>query len=115
MKTTLEISDELYRQAKVHAAQENRKMKDLVSEGLRLVLGMTKAPVAVRRRNRPAAPIQPETTEEERRHEESRRKALAIMEEIRRHPPYPPGGVREIIEEMNRSRKDGWSRSDGAE
>ena len=63
MKTTLEIPDGLYRQAKVQAAQENRKMKDLVTEGLRLVLGlskrrpsrqlrrMTKAPVKIRRGN----------------------------------------------------------------
>lgn len=63
MKTTLEIPDDLYRQAKVQAAQDNRKMKDLVSEGLRLVLGvtkktrsrhlrrMTKAPVTIRRGN----------------------------------------------------------------
>ncbi len=63
MKTTLEIPDELYRQAKIRAAHENRKIKDLVSEGLRLVLGltkptqsrplrrMTKAPVTIRRGN----------------------------------------------------------------
>jgi len=63
VKTTLEIPDELYRQAKIRAAHENRKMKDLVSEGLRLVLGltektksrdvnrMTKAPVTVRKGN----------------------------------------------------------------
>ena len=63
MKTTLEIPDDLYRQAKVQAAHENRKMKDLVTEGLRLVLGltnktsshhlrrMTKAPVTIRRGN----------------------------------------------------------------
>lgn len=63
MKTTLEIPDELYRQAKVQAAQENRKMKDLVTEGLCLVLGlaargssqpvrrMTKAPVRIRKDN----------------------------------------------------------------
>ena len=63
MKTTLEIPDDLYRQAKVQAAHENRKMKDLVTEGLRLVLGltkkkssrqlrrMTKAPVSIRRGN----------------------------------------------------------------
>jgi plasmid stability protein len=63
MKTTLEIPDELYRQVKVRAAQENRKMKDMVSEGLRLVLGSTKntpsqrphrlakAPVTIRRSN----------------------------------------------------------------
>ncbi len=63
MKTTLEIPDELYRQAKMQAAHENRKMKDLVTEGLRLVLGltrktrsqslrrMTKAPVTIRTGN----------------------------------------------------------------
>ncbi len=63
VKTTLEIPDELYRLAKVRAAHENRKMKDMVSEGLRLVLGMTKktpsshlrrmakAPVTIRRGN----------------------------------------------------------------
>ncbi len=61
MKTTLEIPDELYRQAKIRAASENRKMKDLVSEGLRLVLEsagkgvkgrrMAKAPVIIRRGN----------------------------------------------------------------
>jgi hypothetical protein len=63
MKTTLEIPDDLYRKAKVQAAQENRKMKDLVAEGLRLVLGlsspshpqkprrMLKAPVTIRRGN----------------------------------------------------------------
>ena len=59
MKTTLEIPDELYQQAKVPAAKENRKMKDLITEGLRLVLGvsvekprrMTKAPVKIREGN----------------------------------------------------------------
>ncbi len=63
MKTTLEIPDDLYRQAKVQAARDNRKMKELVTEGLRLVLGltkktpsrnlrrMTKAPVTIRRGN----------------------------------------------------------------
>ncbi len=40
MKTTLEIPDDLYRMAKVHAAHENRRMRDLVSEGLRHVLGV---------------------------------------------------------------------------
>ena len=38
MKTTLDIDDELYRQAKAAAALSGRKMKDLVSDGLRLVL-----------------------------------------------------------------------------
>jgi len=38
MKTTVELPDELYRKAKAEAALRGRKLKDLVEEGLRLVL-----------------------------------------------------------------------------
>jgi hypothetical protein len=38
MKTTLEIDDELYREAKAHASLTGQKMKDLVTKGLRLAL-----------------------------------------------------------------------------
>ena len=38
MKTTVEISDDLYRRAKAEAALRGRKLKDLVEEGLRRVL-----------------------------------------------------------------------------
>ena len=38
VKTTLEIDDELYREAKALGALTGRKMKDLVSEGLRQIL-----------------------------------------------------------------------------
>jgi hypothetical protein len=38
MKTTVELPDILYRQAKAEAALRGRKLKDLVEEGLRLVL-----------------------------------------------------------------------------
>ena len=38
MKTTIELPDALYRQAKASAALNGRKLKDLVEEGLRLVL-----------------------------------------------------------------------------
>jgi len=38
MKTTIELPDELYRKAKASAALNGRKLKDLVEEGLRLVL-----------------------------------------------------------------------------
>jgi hypothetical protein len=46
MKTTLEIDGDLYRQAKSAAALSGRRMKDVVNEGLRLVLSQTsrKAP-----------------------------------------------------------------------
>jgi hypothetical protein len=38
MKTTVELPDPLYRQAKAEAALRGRKLKDLIEEGLRLVL-----------------------------------------------------------------------------
>jgi len=38
MKTTIELPDDLYRRAKATAALRGRKLKDLVEEGLRLVL-----------------------------------------------------------------------------
>jgi len=38
MKTTVEIEDELYRDAEAYASLTGRRMKDLVTEGLRLVL-----------------------------------------------------------------------------
>jgi hypothetical protein len=46
MKTTVELPDILYRQAKAEAALRGRKLKDLVEEGLRLVL---EAPLNTRR------------------------------------------------------------------
>jgi len=38
MKTTVELPEELFRRAKAEAALRGRKFKDLVEEGLRLVL-----------------------------------------------------------------------------
>lgn len=38
VKTTLEIDDELYREAKAHASLTGQKMKDLVTMGLRLAM-----------------------------------------------------------------------------
>jgi hypothetical protein len=38
MRTTVDLSDELFRRAKAAAALRGRKLKDLVEEGLRLVL-----------------------------------------------------------------------------
>lgn len=48
MKTTIEVPDELYRRAKAEAALRGRKLRDLVEEGLRLVL---EAPPNARRRS----------------------------------------------------------------
>jgi hypothetical protein len=53
VKTTIEVPDELYRRAKASAALRGRKLKDLVEEGLRLVVdGPHRA-----RRQRPLAEL----------------------------------------------------------
>ena len=43
MKTTVELPDDLYRRAKLEAALRGRKAKDLVEQGLRLVLETPRA------------------------------------------------------------------------
>ena len=43
MKTTIELPDELFRRAKAEAALRGRKLKDLVEEGLRLVLQLPRS------------------------------------------------------------------------
>jgi len=43
MKTTLDLPDDLMRAAKVRAAQENVKLKDLVADALREALARTAA------------------------------------------------------------------------
>jgi hypothetical protein len=50
MKTTVEVPDDLYRRAKAEAALRGRKLKDLIEEGLRLVLDTRRSPT------RPASP-----------------------------------------------------------
>jgi hypothetical protein len=51
VKTTLEIDDELYMQAKAHASLTGQNLKDLVTESLR----MTLRPEPVRRQPASAA------------------------------------------------------------
>jgi len=46
MKTTIELPDELFRRAKVAAAREHRSFRQLVIEGLELVLGEDQSVVA---------------------------------------------------------------------
>ena len=49
MKATIEIEDELYRQVKAAAAIRGRKVKDLVAEGLRIVLRSSHSALPARR------------------------------------------------------------------
>lgn len=50
MKTTLEIPDDLMRTVKLRAVQENRKLKDMVADLLRLGLSQPAMSAPVRRR-----------------------------------------------------------------
>lgn len=51
MKTTLDLPDDLMREIKVRAAQQDRKLKDAIAELLRLGLGQQDAgPAEVRHR-----------------------------------------------------------------
>jgi hypothetical protein len=50
MRTTVDVPDELFRRAKSEAALRGRKLKDLVEEGLRLVLEKEKAPAAAKKK-----------------------------------------------------------------
>ena len=43
MKTTIELPDDLYRRAKAEAALRGRRLKDVIEEGLRLVLAAGRA------------------------------------------------------------------------
>lgn len=43
MRTTVDIPDELYRQAKSQAALQGVRLRDLIEDGLRRVLGMPSA------------------------------------------------------------------------
>ena len=81
MKTTLDIPSDLYRQVKAQAALENRKVKDRVAQGLRLVLSGSGG-------TKPQTPMD-------------------VLEEIRRHPLHPPGEVSKIMEEMEKSAEKG--------
>ena len=92
MKTTLELPDELYRQAKTRAASQNRKIKDLVSEGLRGVL--TANPSA-------AADDKKEAD-----------RVLEALDDILRCPPLTAGRIATLQAEARRLRSEGWSRED---
>ncbi len=44
MKTTLDLPDDLMREVKIRAAQEGRKLKDLLAEAIRTGLDVAHAP-----------------------------------------------------------------------
>src|SRR6185295_3547501 len=50
MKTTLDLPEELVREVKIRAVQENRRLKDTVADLLRRGLSQERMPAMVRRR-----------------------------------------------------------------
>ncbi len=92
MKTTLELPDDLYREAKIRAAAQNRKVKDLVSEGLRAVL---------------ASGYQGDSAADE-----AARQVLVALEDIRCCPPSPAGRTAVLQAETRKLRSEGWSEID---
>jgi len=56
MRTTVDIPDELFRRAKSEAALRGRKLKDLVEDGLRLVLEKQNAAPAPEPKKPPIKP-----------------------------------------------------------
>jgi plasmid stability protein len=52
MKTTLNLPDDLMREVKIRAAQENRKLQDIIAELLRLGLVQQRVPPSSHRRVR---------------------------------------------------------------
>jgi plasmid stability protein len=85
------LPDELYFAAKTRAASQRRSVKDLVTQGLKLVV---------------------ETAEEDAGElQAARQEALAALDEIMLCPPSPAGRTRQLQSEVAALRSAGWSRS----
>lgn len=87
MKTTLDIPNEIYRQAKAVAALEGIRMKDLVTEGLMLTL-------------------------QERKRAQAQESPLDVLREIRSHALHTSEEVASIIKSSRAQRREGWNRAD---
>ncbi len=95
LKTTLEIPDELFRKAKMRAATENRRLRDLIAEGLTLVLNSS-----------PPLPTQ------ESRPSNDPEALLKAFESIRLCPSPSPTRIQTLIDESHHLRRGGWNRED---
>lgn len=91
MKTTLELPDQLFHAAKTHAASQKRKLKDLVSDGLRTVL---------------SSPLVASDQEEEQQ------RVLNALDDILRCPRLPVGRVEDLQTDVKLTRSEGWSKAD---
>ena len=87
----MEIPDDLYRRAKTRAAAQNRKVKDLVTDGLKAVLEQD---ASVSERN------------------ESSKQVLLALDEILLCPASSVGRIAELQADARRIRAEGWGRDD---
>jgi len=82
MKTTLELPDKLYSEVKTRPASQKRKIKDLVTEGLQIVLAT----------NADSQPTEKDAV----------RQVLMALDEIQRCPPSQPGRLVFLQEEARK-------------
>lgn len=84
MKTTLEIPDTLYREAKTIAARQNLKLKDLFASGLKMAIEEES------KRNRYPTPLE----------------TFSI---VRESPLHTSDEIKAMIAQVDHDRKAGWS------
>lgn len=91
MKTTIDLPDDLYLATKSRSVAQNRKIKDLVAQGLETVLASAPSN---------GADLQ-----------EAQRQTLAALDEMLRCPPSAQGRTRHLQKEVRSLRIRGWSRA----
>lgn len=89
MKTTLDIPNDLYREAKAVAALERVRIKDLIAEGLHLALAER-----AKGRRQPTP--------------------LEALRDIRRNPLHSAEEILRIMRESRLGRQEGWNSEDRA-
>jgi hypothetical protein len=100
MKTTVELPDELYREAKTRAAAQKRRIRELIAEGIEKVLaessqgGATKA----------SAQVADSTASAE--------DSLRALDAIRFNAPAANDRIGSLVAEARKSRRAGWNRED---
>lgn len=83
MKSTFDIPDALYTEVKMLAAQKNKKIKDLLTRGLEMVL------IEERQSLRYPTPLE----------------ALQLVKE---QPLHSPASLQKIMAQVDRERRQGW-------
>ena len=89
MKTTIELPDELFREAKSVAAQRNLKLKDLFTRGLEMALK------AERKAAKYPTPLE-------------------TMRMVREDPLHSSEDIRKAMDAIQGSKKSGWEKGSSA-